>query len=149
MLESLLTRLPDHVILQNIIPFTYRLQSKELCEDIQSFHITINEIKRLYKVRHFFLGENEIWQEWLVNDIATFINKGIPSIYGYTENCLEKYRRLFILKNKPHWHVRQFVWNITTRNNLNVPIFINIGLLTTKERTNLMLIMNLLRDNND
>lgn len=149
MLEYFLKTIPDYVILQNIIPFTYRIQSKELCEDIQSFYITINEIKRLYKERHLFLGENEIWQEWLVNDIAMFINKGIPSIYGYTENCLEKYRRLFMLKDKPHWHVRQFVWSITTRNNLNVPIFINIGLLTTKERTNLMLIMNLLRDNND
>ena len=73
-------KIPVHVIIENIIPFTYKVQSKELCEDIQSFSTTLNEIKDIYKAHHRFLGENEIWQQWLVNDIATFINQGTPTI---------------------------------------------------------------------
>ena len=138
-------KIPIHVIIENIIPFTYKVESKELCEDIQTFSTTLSEIKNIYKVHHRFLGENEIWQQWLVNDIATFINQGTPTIYGYTDNCLEKYRRLFILKDKPHWFVREFVWNITTKLDLNIPIFINTGILTTRERKNLLLIITLLR----
>lgn len=137
-------KLPTHLIIDKIVPFTYKIQSKELCQDIQTFLTTLSEIKNIYKLRHRFLGENEIWQQWLVNDIATFINKGIPTIYGYTDNCLEKYRRLFILKNKPHWFVREFVWNITTKTDLNLPIFINIGILTSNERENLLLIIKLI-----
>ena len=60
-------------------------------------------------------------------------------------NVLVSLILLFILKDKPHWFVREFVWNITTRLDLNLPIFINTGILTSKERNNLLLIVTLLR----
>ena len=52
---------PPHEVNQILI--------KELCEDIQSFSTTLSEIKDIYKAHHRFLGENEIWQQWLVNDL--------------------------------------------------------------------------------
>jgi len=41
--------LPDDVIQNHIIPYTYLIQSKELCKDIKTYHFTLNRITNLYK----------------------------------------------------------------------------------------------------
>ena len=35
--EKLIQKIPSDVIRENILPYTYKPQPKELCQDIQSF----------------------------------------------------------------------------------------------------------------
>ena len=38
--EKLIQKIPSDVIRENILPYTYKPQPKELCQDIQSFFYT-------------------------------------------------------------------------------------------------------------
>ena len=66
------------------------------------------------------------------------MNDFIITRYGYTDFCLEKYRKLFMLKNKSHSFIRDFVWYISNNCNSGIPIKINIGILEPDERSLLL-----------
>ena len=70
------------------------------------------------------------------------MNKNVATIYGYTDNCIDKYKRLFILKDKPHNIIREYVWYLTNNENENKTIRTNIGLLKTEERICLVVYIN-------
>ena len=130
----LFKKLPKEIIREIILPYAYNCQSKLLCFDIQSFYLIYNYLIKTYYLRHRFLGHNPIWIQWLVNDIAKFMNKNVATIYGYTDNCIDKYKRLFVLKDKPHYIVRDYVWYLTNNENQIKTIRTNIGILNTEER---------------
>ena len=97
--ENLMTKLPCHVIFQNIIPYTYSPQSKELCRDIQSFCNTKNKLYDIYECRWGHIDdESEI--AWLENDMIRFMNDDIATMLGYTVNHVNRFRRLFQFSDK-------------------------------------------------
>lgn len=139
---NLFIKIPKEIIREKILPYAYNCQSKLLCFDIQSFNLIYNYLIKSYYLRYRFLGQNPIWKQWLVNDIARFMNKNVATIYGYTDNCIDKYKRLFILKDKPHNIIREYVWYLTNNENENKTIRTNIGLLKTEERICLVAYIN-------
>ena len=67
------------------------------------------------------MGENEIWEQWLVSDIATFINKGVSSAYAYIriENfslTWLKQEKFFQMEKKARksWTDEVYTTNFTT-----------------------------------
>lgn len=135
---SIFYKLPEDIIIYNILPYAYNIQSETLCQDIRSFHYYFHYINNYYIGRYRFLGQNYLWKQWLANDIAIFMNDFIITRYGYTDFCLEKYRKLFMLKNKSHSFIRDFVWYISNTCNSGIPIKINIGILEPDERSLLL-----------
>lgn len=131
---KIFSNIPQDVILYKILPYAYNIQPKSLCQDIQSFHMSYNYLNSYYIGRYRFLGNNYLWQQWLAHDIATFMNNFTTSQYGYTDFCLKKYRKHFMLKDKPHHVIREFVWSISNTCNSGIPIKINIGILEPDER---------------
>lgn len=131
---NLFKKLPLEIIQEYILPYAYNCQSKILCFDINSFSLVYNYLLKSYFLRYRFLGENKIWLQWLVNDIAIFMNNEVATIYGYTSNCLSKYKRLYSLKDKSHSYVREYVWYLTNQENEKKIIRTNIGLLNVEER---------------
>lgn len=135
---GILHNLPEDIIMTKIIPYSYNCQSAVLCQDIRSFYITMNYLEFVYNNRYRFLGANEMWLQWLKNDISMFMNKNIPTIHGYTDECLPKYKRHFMLKDKSNKYIREFVWYICNKCDTNVSIKINVGLLEPDERSQMM-----------
>ncbi len=135
---SIFYKLPEDIIIYKILPYAYNIQSETLCQDIRSFHYCFHYINNYYIGRYRFLGQNYLWKQWLANDIAIFMNDFIITRYGYTDFCLEKYRKLFMLKNKSHSFIRDFVWYISNTCNSGIPIKINIGILEPDERSLLL-----------
>ena len=46
---SWIRRLPDDIIREYILPYTYQPQSPELCKDIQTYYTTLQELSDVYK----------------------------------------------------------------------------------------------------
>ena len=44
-----MNRLPNELIINHIIPYTYTIQSNDLMRDIKTFHFTLEKIYKLYK----------------------------------------------------------------------------------------------------
>ncbi len=131
---NLFKKLPLEIIREYILPYAYNCQSKLLCFDINSFFLIYNYLMKSYYLRYRFLGRNPIWKQWLVNDIARFMNKDVATIYGYTDNCIDIYKRLYSLKHKSNYDIREYVWYLTNQENDNKTIRTNIALLNIEER---------------
>ena len=94
----LVRRLPDDVIINHILPYTYMTQPIHLIEDIRSFTTDYNLVESVYMTQF-----NELI---LLNDLLMFLFINIKPIYGVNnmfgindifENLL---RRHFYMKNK-------------------------------------------------
>jgi hypothetical protein len=94
--------LPADVI-DRIIPFTYRPQHPDLCNDIHSYYTIIREARaryaELYPSDIPFVPGCEA-DEWLSNDICIFLNNSMPTMYGYKDLYIDVYRRPFMNKTK-------------------------------------------------
>ena len=143
-LFKILNKIPDDVILNKIIPYSYNTQPDDLLEDIKSFVKTYNHVYDLYYIRYKSLVPNNLYIAWLKNDIATFMNNINSTLHGYTDNCVKKYKRHFMLKNKNNGFIRSFVWNIYNNYSYKVSIKINIGLLNPNERKQMINFFNLI-----
>ena len=82
-----------------ILNYVYNPQPTSLLEDIKSYHNDRYEISCFYK----FLFEDmaifhaEDWIDWLSNDLYSFMNDYIPTMYGYTPNFYKKMLRIPII----------------------------------------------------
>ena len=54
------------------------------------------------------------------------------TLHGYTDNCVKKYKRHFMLKDKTNGFIRSFVWNIYNNYSYKVSIKINLKLSIQK-----------------
>ena len=133
-IENLLfNKLPLEIILTHIIPYTYITQSKELINDIQSFNKTKEILKEVYYKRWKDTFEYEINADlnWLYNDISRFFNEEQATMYGYKNNCIKKYKRLYILQKK---QLEIIIKYISKRRKPIQSINIQLGLLNPEER---------------
>ena len=116
-----------------ILPYTYRLQSKEIQEDILSFVQTKKRINQVYHYRWTILNystELDCDKYWLINDIFRFMNEYQPLNRGYVRffysiftrnrmmvnlSNLEIERILFLLEQRYHvTHLIGFLWGLLT-----------------------------------
>ena len=85
-------KLPIDIIREEIIPYTYTPQPKELCKDIRSFYNIRDYLCKLYYDRwfHTFHYEENADLNWLDNDICRFFNDDIATnLYDQNNSGLE------------------------------------------------------------
>ena len=131
-MKQLLQRIPDDIIRENILPYTYIPQPKELCEDIRDFYVVLNELKSMYETIYKNGYENEA-DEWLSNDISRFMNEDHPTMLGYTQFYLQFYQRMYQLKNANVNKMISFFVN-EELNELSTGIQRRLALMTPLER---------------
>ena len=109
-------RIPEDLLINNVYPYTYKLQSKELLLDIKSWHTDTNLINYIYYTESMrpFSKYNDLM---LLNDLERFIKKYRHMLF---------YRKISDILN--HMLVDK-----TT--NMKRKIRILVGLLTPIERT--------------
>jgi len=125
-------KLPQDIV-DYIIPYTYRLQNKPLLEDIKNYNESKELILDLY-YKYYIVNFEEAEPEdkyWIVNDLIGFINNYQATMYGYTDNFYNTFRRNQYLQTCES--INSYVSNLETK---PVDSQINIfwALLTPKER---------------
>jgi len=123
-------RLPEDVIINHILPYTYKLQPIKFLNDIRSFVTDYSLIESIYMTQF-----NEII---LLHDLLRFLYINISPSYGI-ENIFDTVlRRHFCLKNKNEEFLINIVIICFHRNidiNIERKIKIIWGLLRPNERT--------------
>ena len=81
-----------------ILNYVCNSQSTYLLEDIKSYHDDRFEISSFYQI----LFDNTVfhpeeWINWLSNDLYSFMNDYVPTMYGYTPNFYKKMLRIPII----------------------------------------------------
>ena len=97
-LSTLLSRIPDDIIREYILPYTYDLQSPILCNDIRNYFESTQYLQDLYKKRYIDDAIEQV--SWLSNDIERFMNEDVGTMYAimpFFHNCLT---RLYSLREK-------------------------------------------------
>lgn len=132
-LWHLIQKIPDDVIRECILPYTYSPQPPQLCADIRSFYNTYNGIRDIYQLAYPLDDESN---EWLSNDIVRYLNNDFATMYGYRIFYLNVYRRIFMNHQKNTDDIIECIKK-TEENNYPNDIKIHIGLLTPNERSTL------------
>jgi hypothetical protein len=85
-----------------ILNYVCNSQSTSLLEDIKSYHNDRFEIICFYKImfQDMNIFHSEDWINWLSNDLYSFINDYVPTMYGYTPNFYKKMLRVPIIHPK-------------------------------------------------
>jgi len=145
---SLLQTLPREV-LNYLIPFTYCPQPKALCQDIRSYHKTINTLTQHYLKK---FGSSDFpgldATEWLSNDIVRYLNHNNPTVNdallqpelraaALEPFYLEVYGRHYLTRHLTPEYMREYIPRIDHKLYPR-DIKILVGLLRPKERINLM-----------
>lgn len=136
-----MNKLPLEVIREHIIPYTYSPQNNELLDDIKSFYIVRNLLLNIYYYRwkEAFNYEENADLNWLDNDIGRFFNDDSPMMFGYTDNCIKKFQRCYMCKDKEVNFVIKKIHNIMSNyRNVKNSINIQLGLLDKEERQKLL-----------
>ena len=130
--ESLFKKLPDDVIINHIIPYTYQTQPLSLLRDIRSY------------TREFRFVQDVYYTEYnpsvLLCDLIRFSNNGgVAPIYGIEYKYELLLRRNYVLSNKCKTDIIQYVVH-NIHDNLQDKTENKIkflwGLFTSQERLN-------------
>jgi hypothetical protein len=124
-----------------ILNYVYNPQPTSLLEDIKSYNHDKYEISCFYK----FLFEDmsifhaEDWIDWLSNDLYSFMNDYIPTMYGYTPNFYKKMLRIPIIN--PHY--RKLFFRIKSLDDSDYTYktykyILKLNALSTKQMFNIM-----------
>jgi|TARA_B110000858_G_C17444403_1_gene311294 hypothetical protein len=136
-----MNKIPLEVIREHIIPYTYSPQNDELLDDIKSFYIVRNLLLNIYyhRWKKSFNYEENADLNWLYNDITRFYNDDNPTMFGYTDNCIKKFQRCYMCKDKEANFISKKIHDIMRNcENVNSSINIQLGLLDKDERQKLM-----------
>jgi hypothetical protein len=129
MYEELLKKIPNDIIINHIIPYTYQKQPLCLIHDIRSY------------TREFKFVEDVYYTEYnpsvLICDLIRFCNNNIAPIYGIEYKYELLLRRNYVLSMKCKTDIIHYVFQ-NVHKNLNHKTENKIkfiwGLLTTQER---------------
>ena len=128
--SKLLESLPDDIIINNIIPYTYEKQPNQLLQDIRSYTADLDLIDNYY-----MFESNEIV---LLNDLVRFCNNNIAPLYDVEPRYETILKRHFSMKDMTTLEIKQFVFfDFHRRLILNPQCKIKFlwGLLMPAERT--------------
>ena len=132
---NLLHHLPNEIIRECIMPYTYNPQCSELCEDIKDYHFIRSYLGLLYKIRYPDDSEDK---EWLSNDINRFLNRDSATMFGIEEYYIDKIRRLCMLEQKSSESVIDFIVRLQSFYNISSEVNIKLAVLKPKERKELV-----------
>jgi hypothetical protein len=125
-----INRLPDDVIINHIIPYTYQTQPRSLLNDIRSFTRDYNLVESIYMTQL-----NEII---LLNDLFKFLYINFTPSYGI-ENIFETVlkRHLNIQRKTDEYLITHIkvCFHRNINNNTERKIKIIWGLMSPRERT--------------
>lgn len=136
-MKSYIALLPDELVLK-IISYSYSPQSKELCQDVQSYKKTETYLKNIY--REDYQDEEEA-MGWLSNNICRFLNDDIATMFGYRSRFIDVFRRPIQNKNKSDIEIARYIETITTileEPLTNIDVNVPISLMKPYERTQLI-----------
>lgn len=124
---ELLRKIPNDIIINNIIPYTYIKKCPKHLQDIRSFY------------SHFSLVENYYYiyynQDILFNDLEEFFYKN-DEIFSITNQYYKIFKRHIMFQDIQHIIISNYLYT-TFNNNVNKPnnkIKFIWGLLTPIER---------------
>jgi len=146
-----MNKIPYDIIRENIVPYTYNIQSKELRDDIISYCNTKKHLLELYFNRwnHAYYYEPNADINWLENDIFRFLNDDVALIQGLTPNMRSYLRRFYKLRNKINQNnfIENFLPSFLNRSK-NPIYYINVslGILNKEERVCLIKFLEKLSD---
>ena len=137
-MERHMRLLPDGII-QNITSYTYNIQPHELRDDIKSYYNVSKLTKEMYEDRWEHC-DNQTALDWLINDIIRFLNRDMPTMYGYQEYYKNIIKRHFKIRNKTDEEIFDILCDIDECSCQDDTNFfkISMGLLTPIERNQLM-----------
>ena len=136
---NIIRRLPEEIIREHILPYSYCPQSDSLCKDINTFYTTKRIVKELYETIYAdFIVTEEYPMNWLDNDITRFMNNDIATMNGYTHRYLDIWSRLYYFSDKSDEVIQTITSHIDHRGNVKTNINIKLGLMNNKERRMLM-----------
>ena len=125
-----LRNIPEDVMREHIIPYTYCPQSIHLCEDIRNFVKTNDVLRSLYKMRYPNDSED---LEWLSNDIGRYMNEDQGLMFGYVDFFINIYKRRFMLQSQTREflleHIKSNYYNSYPKN-----IKMCLAIMTPEER---------------
>jgi hypothetical protein len=124
---ELLSKIPNDIIINNIIPYTYIKKCPKHLQDIRSFY------------SHFSLAENYYYiyynEDILFNDLEEFFYKN-DEIYSITNKYYKIFKRHIIFKYTQYINISNYIYekfyNMKTPPNKKIKFI--WGLLTPNER---------------
>jgi len=128
---DIIKKLPED-LRKYILAFTYEPQPYSLLSDIQHYTRTRPIIQEWYTNRFAWEYPNAE-NDWLNNDLIGFCNDHYATMYGYRDNFISIFARLFYLKNKSRQQIITLCRKVFRRDEGNN---ITWGLLTIEEREN-------------
>ena len=82
----MLNQLPEDIIQNNIIPYTYNPQPKKLCKDITTYYFTLNKMFNMYKL----VFNKDIWLNILKTDVKKYyFNNVLLKEYTILDNYMD------------------------------------------------------------
>lgn len=128
---KLLHSLPEDIIINHIIPYTYSTKSYKHLSDIHSFTTDYKILDNYYS---FDLNE-----QILLNDIILFCNDSRSITVGVNSFFYKLLSRNFMLRNKSYKEINLYIiknFHNVKYHNIEKKIKFIWGLFTTTERTN-------------
>lgn len=135
-LSHFMKKLPKDII-DYIIPYTYKLQNKDLLHDIVDYMKTKQKVLELYHtfwIIYIDAGELED-KYWLMNDIIIYANGNNPTNRGYMEHFYHIFGRNSQLYTKEQIDI--FVCNLENKY-IETQINVAWGLLLPNEREHII-----------
>lgn len=131
-MSEMVLNLPTDIIL-HIIPYTYKLQNKEILNDIKNYSETKTMLSNYYYNYWIIFLQSEKPQDkyWLINDIFAYANNYNPTMYGYNENFYSIFKRNTSLKSNQV--IDKYILNLEKKH-IDSQINVFLGFLTPKER---------------
>jgi len=125
-------KLPQEIV-DYIIPYTYKLQNKDMLYDIKNFTQSKSDLLYLYHAFWVLYMEEEEPEHhyWLLNDLIAYTNNYSPTMNGYINTFYSIFSRNLLLKTNQH--IENYVSNLEKKEVVS-QINILLGLLTPYER---------------
>jgi hypothetical protein len=135
---SYLDFIPQCIIRDIIIPYTYCTQPAALLEDLRSYYLTMSWMKDLYREKCPICDEEESDMAllWMRCDICMFLNNDQPTMFGIVEFYRIVFRRMYMNQSKLLCDVVLDGGLSHSSENFN-DIKVSIGLLNPTERLRL------------
>ena len=129
-MEELIRYFPEEICLE-IMRYTYMPQDKYLLNDIVNYTESKTKLLDLYFNYWILYNQADEYQNWLNNDIVSYVNNFEAIMYGYVDKFYNIFLRNPFLQFKEKIH--KYVYNLE-KNNITREINIYLGLLVIQER---------------
>ena len=103
----LLEKIPEEIIINNIIPFTYNLQQRKLLRDIRSFSSDFSIVENAYAYDYNY--------DILIYDLLNFCNNSRIGLRNMNNNFAILLNRIFKLRHYSYKKLDKFVFNVFRR----------------------------------